>query len=134
MVVYLNKKPISPVVFLAPLAGITDLPFRNLVSSFGAGLVVSEMIASQEMVQAKQGVREKAELGFGSDHTAVQLAGREAYWMSEAAKMAQDNGAQLIDINMGCPAKKVVNGYSGSALLKDLDHALTLIEAVVAAV
>jgi nifR3 family TIM-barrel protein len=92
------------------------------------------MIASQEMVQAKQGVREKAELGFGSDHTAVQLAGREAYWMSEAAKMAQDNGAQLIDINMGCPAKKVVNGYSGSALLKDLDHALTLIDAVVAAV
>ena len=134
MVVYLNKKPISPVVFLAPLAGITDLPFRNLVSSFGAGLVVSEMIASQEMVQAKQGVREKAELGFGSDHTAVQLAGREAYWMSEAAKKAQDNGAQLIDINMGCPAKKVVNGYSGSALLKDLDHALTLIDAVVAAV
>ena len=129
-----NKKPISPAVFLAPLAGITDLPFRNLVSSFGAGLVVSEMIASQEMVQAKQGVREKAELGFGSDHTAVQLAGREAYWMSEAAKMAQDNGAQLIDINMGCPAKKVVNGYSGSALLKDLDHALTLIDAVVAAV
>ena len=134
MVVYLNKKLISPAVFLAPLAGITDLPFRNLVSSFGAGLVVSEMIASQEMVQAKQGVREKAELGFGSDHTAVQLAGREAYWMSEAAKMAQDNGAQLIDINMGCPAKKVVNGYSGSALLKDLDHALTLIDAVVAAV
>lgn len=134
MVVYLNKKPILPAVFLAPLAGITDLPFRNLVSSFGAGLVVSEMIASQEMVQAKQGVREKAELGFGSDHTAVQLAGREAYWMSEAAKMAQDNGAQLIDINMGCPAKKVVNGYSGSALLKDLDHALTLIDAVVAAV
>jgi tRNA-dihydrouridine synthase B len=134
VVVYLNKKPISPVVFLAPLAGITDLPFRNLVSSFGVGLVVSEMIASQEMVQAKQGVREKAELGFGSDHTAVQLAGREAYWMSEAAKMAQDNGAQLIDINMGCPAKKVVNGYSGSALLKDLDHALTLIDAVVAAV
>ena len=134
MVVYLNKKLISPAVFLAPLAGITDLPFRNLVSSFGAGLVVSEMIASQEMVQAKQGVREKAELGFGSDHTAVQLAGREAYWMSEAAKMAQDNGARLIDINMGCPAKKVVNGYSGSALLKDLDHALTLIDAVVAAV
>jgi len=134
VVVYLNKKLISPAVFLAPLAGITDLPFRNLVSSFGAGLVVSEMIASQEMVQAKQGVREKAELGFGSDHTAVQLAGREAYWMSEAAKMAQDNGAQLIDINMGCPAKKVVNGYSGSALLKDLDHALTLIDAVVAAV
>ena len=133
MVVYLNKKPISPAVFLAPLAGITDLPFRNLVSSFGAGLVVSEMIASQEMVQAKQGVREKAELGFGSDHTAVQLAGREAYWMSEAAKMAQDNGAQLIDINMGCPAKKVTSGQSGSALMRTPDFALELVEAVVKA-
>ena len=134
MSIQIRDKPISPAVLLAPLAGITDLPFRNLVSSFGAGLVVSEMIASQEMVQAKPGVREKAELGLGRDHTAVQLAGREAYWMAEAARMAEDNGAQLIDINMGCPAKKVVNGYSGSALLKDLDHALTLIEAVVAAV
>ena len=134
VVIYLNEKAIAPAVFLAPLAGITDLPFRNLVSSFGVGLVVSEMIASQEMVQAKQSAREKAELGFGSDHTAVQLAGREAYWMAEAARMAQGNGAKVIDINMGCPAKKVVNGYSGSALLKDLDHALTLIEAVVGAV
>ncbi len=120
-------------VLLAPLAGITDLPFRNLVSSFGAGLVVSEMVASQEMVQHKPGVREKAELGFQLANTAVQLAGREAHWMSEAAKIVEDNGARIIDINMGCPAKRVVNGYSGSALLKDLDHALNLIEAVVAA-
>ncbi|MEM9582089.1 MAG: tRNA dihydrouridine synthase DusB [Pseudomonadota bacterium] len=120
-------------VFLAPLAGITDLPFRQLVSSFGAGLVVSEMVASQEMVQAKPGVRERAELGFDTANTAVQLAGREAHWMAEAARMVTDNGAKIIDINMGCPAKKVVNGYSGSALLKDLDHALGLIEAVVAA-
>jgi nifR3 family TIM-barrel protein len=120
-------------VFLAPLAGITDLPFRDLVSGFGAGLVVSEMVASQEMVQAKPGVREKAELGFDSANTAVQLAGREAHWMAEAAKMVAGNGAKIIDINMGCPAKKVVSGYSGSALLRDLDHALTLIEAVVEA-
>ena len=120
-------------MFLAPLAGITDLPFRQLVSGFGAGLVVSEMVASQEMVQAKPGVREKAELGFDSANTAVQLAGREAHWMAEAARMVAANGAKIIDINMGCPAKKVVNGYSGSALLKDLDHALGLIEAVVAA-
>lgn len=120
-------------VLLAPLAGITDLPFRQLVSRFGAGLVVSEMVASQEMVQAKPGVRERAELGFDSANTAVQLAGREAHWMAEAARMVADNGAQIIDINMGCPAKKVVNGYSGSALLKDLDHALGLIEAVVGA-
>ncbi|SEP60128.1 tRNA dihydrouridine synthase DusB [Thalassovita taeanensis] len=123
-----------PPVFLAPLAGITDLPFRDLVAKFGAGMVVSEMVASQEMVQAKPGVRERAELGFGKANTAVQLAGREAHWMAEAARMVEANGARLIDINMGCPAKKVVNGYSGSALLKDLDHALGLIEAVVEAV
>lgn len=125
---------LSSPVLLAPMAGITDLPFRNLVSQFGAGLVVSEMVASQEMVQAKPGVRERAELGFDREGTAVQIAGREAYWMAEAARMVTANGAQIIDINMGCPAKKVVNGYSGSALLKDLDHALTLIEAVVEAV
>ncbi|MEM9579706.1 MAG: tRNA-dihydrouridine synthase, partial [Pseudomonadota bacterium] len=124
---------IMPPVVLAPLAGITDLPFRDLVTSFGSGLVVSEMVASQEMVQAKPGVRERAELGFGAARTSVQLAGRDAYWMGEAARMAVANGAQLIDINMGCPAKKVTNGYSGSALMKDLDHALTLIDAVVAA-
>jgi nifR3 family TIM-barrel protein len=116
------------------MAGITDLPFRRLVSRFGAGLVVSEMVASQEMVQAKPGVRERAELGFGLGNTAVQLAGREAHWMAEAARMVEANGARIIDINMGCPAKKVVNGYSGSALLRDLDHALTLIEAVAEAV
>lgn len=125
---------LTPPVALAPLAGITDLPFRQLVSRWGAGWVVSEMVASQEMVQAKPGVREKAELGFDQANTAVQIAGREAYWMAEAARMVEANGAAFIDINMGCPAKKVTNGYSGSALLKDLDHALTLIEAVVAAV
>lgn len=128
----------GPVVFLAPLAGITDLPFRTLVSRFGAGLVVSEMVASQEMVQAKPGVREKAELGYGIENTAVQLAGREAHWMAEAARVVEANGARIIDINMGCPAKKVTSasgaGASGSALMKDLDHALGLIEAVVGAV
>jgi len=134
LTIQLAERHLDPPVFLAPLAGITDLPFRNLVSSFGAGLVVSEMVASQEMVQAKPGVRERAELGFDVANTAVQLAGREAHWMAEAARQVEANGAKLIDINMGCPAKKVVNGYSGSALLKDLGHALTLIEAVVGAV
>ena len=134
MAILLAEKPLDPPVFLAPLAGITDLPFRNLVSGFGAGLVVSEMVASQEMVEAKASVRARAELGFGLDNTAVQLAGREAHWMAEAARLAEGQGARIIDINMGCPAKKVVNGYSGSALMKDLDHALTLIEAVVGAV
>jgi len=127
--------PVPPLpVALAPLAGITDLPFRQVVRRFGAGWVVSEMVASQDMVQARTGAREKAELGLGLTDTAVQLAGREAHWMAEAARMVEANGAAMIDINMGCPAKKVTNGYSGSALLKDLDHALGLIEAVVAAV
>jgi nifR3 family TIM-barrel protein len=121
-------------VFLAPLAGITDRPFRDLVMSFGAGLVVSEMVASQEMVQAKPGVRERAELSLDVENTAVQLAGREAHWMAEAARQVADRGARIIDINMGCPAKRVTNGYSGSALLKTPDHALHLIEAVVGAV
>ncbi|MDX8352008.1 tRNA dihydrouridine synthase DusB [Cognatiyoonia sp. IB215182] len=125
---------LQPPVALAPLAGITDLPFRQLVSSFSAGWVVSEMVASQEMVQAKPGVRERAELGFDQAGTAVQIAGREAHWMAEAARMIVDNGAAMIDINMGCPAKKVTNGYSGSALMRTPDHALRLIEAVVNAV
>ena len=123
--------PNGPPVFLAPMAGITDLPFRNLVARFGAGLVVSEMIASQEVVQAKPDARAKAELGFGAQNCAIQLAGREPYWMAEAARFAEDQGAKIIDINMGCPAKKVVSGYSGSALLRDLDLAGRLIDAVV---
>ncbi|WP_320179072.1 tRNA dihydrouridine synthase DusB [Roseovarius pacificus] len=134
----LTDRSLTPPVFLAPLAGITDLPFRNLVARFGVGLVVSEMVASQEMVQAKPGVRERAELGFGLENTAVQLAGREAHWMAEAARQVEANGARIIDINMGCPAKKVTSasgaGASGSALMKDLEHALSLIEAVVGAV
>jgi tRNA-dihydrouridine synthase B len=130
----LNTVSIDPPVLLAPLAGITDLPFRRIVSHFGAGLVVSEMVASQEMVQAQPLARARAELGFGEVATSVQLAGREAHWMAEAARVVEGMGARVIDINMGCPAKKVTNGYSGSALLKDLDHALTLIDAVVGAV
>ncbi|WP_425445234.1 tRNA dihydrouridine synthase DusB [Vannielia litorea] len=128
------NQTLDPPVLLAPLAGITDLPFRQLVAGFGAGLVVSEMVASQEMVQAKPGVRERAELGYGEQATSIQLAGRDATWMARAAAMVEENGARIIDINMGCPAKKVTGGLSGSALMKDLDHALTLIEAVVGAV
>lgn len=130
----LSDLGITSPVALAPLAGITDLPFRKLVSRFGAGLVVSEMVASQEVVQAKPEARAKAELAMGEISTSVQLAGREAFWMAEAARFVAGQGAARIDINMGCPAKKVTSGYSGSALLRDLDHALTLIEAVVEAV
>ncbi len=138
MTIHLKTLALSPPVALAPMAGITDRPFRDVVRRFGAGLVVSEMVASQEMVQAKPGVRERAELGMDVENTAVQLAGREAHWMAEAARQVADRGAAMIDINMGCPAKKVTSaggaGASGSALMKDLDHALTLIEAVVGAV
>ncbi|WGH80413.1 tRNA dihydrouridine synthase DusB [Jannaschia ovalis] len=116
------------------MAGITDLPFRDLVQRFGAGLVVSEMVASQEMVEAKPSVRDRAELGTGVAGTAVQIAGREPRWMAEAAKLLEGQGARIIDINMGCPAKKVTSGASGSALLRDHDHAMRLIEATVAAV
>jgi tRNA-dihydrouridine synthase B len=132
--ILIENKALRPAVFLAPLAGITDLPFRTLVSGFGAGLVVSEMVASQEMVQARPSTRARAELGFGAQNTAVQIAGREAYWMAECAKMCADNGAQIIDINMGCPSKTVTHGQSGSALMKTPDFALSLIDAVVAAV
>ena len=124
---------IAPVM-LAPMAGITDLPYRSLVARFGAGMVVSEMVASTDMLNARPGTREKAELGLGQQGTAVQLAGREAAPMAEAARMVEGQGAAVIDINMGCPAKKVTQGYSGSALMKTPDHALTLIEAVVNAV
>ena len=134
MAIRLADITLDPPVFLAPLAGITDLPFRQLVTSFGAGLVVSEMVASQEVVQARPLARARAELGFDQAATAVQLAGREAYWMAEAARYAEGQGARIIDINMGCPARKVTNGYSGSALMRDLDHAQGLIEAVVGAV
>ncbi|MCF6306316.1 MAG: tRNA dihydrouridine synthase DusB [Rhodobacteraceae bacterium] len=116
------------------MAGITDLPFRNIVLKFGAALVVSEMIASQELVQAVKTRQSRAELGLKVEKTAVQIAGREAYWMSEGAKMVAGQGARIIDFNMGCPAKKVTNGLSGSALMRQPDHALVLVKAVVDAV
>jgi len=138
MSLMLSDRRISPPVLLAPLAGITDRPFRDLVLQFGAGLVVSEMVASQEMVQAKPGVRERAELGAGVQATAVQLAGREAHWMAEAARRVAGQGARIIDINMGCPAKKVTSssgvGAAGAALMREPDRALRLIGAVVGAV
>ncbi|OBZ94016.1 tRNA-dihydrouridine synthase [Pararhizobium polonicum] len=120
-------------VVLAPMSGVTDLPFRQLAWRFGAGLVVTEMVASRELVgnASESWARLKSS---GIDPHMVQLAGREAHWMAEAAKIAAGNGADIIDINMGCPAKKVTGGYSGSALMRDPDHALSLIEATVRAV
>jgi tRNA-dihydrouridine synthase B len=131
----LSDVALTSPVLLAPMAGITDLPFRRVVAGFGAGLVVSEMVASSEVVTARPSVRAKArtDLGIGDGLTSVQLAGREASPMAEAARIVTGMGAQVIDINMGCPAKQVTGGYSGSALMRDPDHALRLIEAVVAA-
>ena len=137
MALRLGQIELDPPVFLAPMAGITDLPFRRLVAGFGAGLVVSEMVASGELLTAKPSVRAKARTDLGlSDGTmtSVQLAGREAAPMAEAARVVADMGARIIDINMGCPAKKVTGGLSGSALMRDPDHALRLIDAVVGAV
>lgn len=135
MTITLDTFRLWPPVLLAPMAGITDLPFRRIVARFGAGLVVSEMVASGEMLTAKPSVRAKARTELGLDMAAsVQLAGREAQPMAEAARMVADMGAKIIDINMGCPAKKVTGGYSGAALMRDPDHALRLIEAVTGAV
>lgn len=134
LVLSLGSLSIVPPVLLAPLAGITDLPFRRLVGSFGAGLVVSEMVASDEVLRARPEARARAELGFEEVATSVQLAGREPRLMAEAAKWCEGQGARVIDINMGCPSKRVTTGLCGSALLRDLDLALELIEAVVAAV
>nr|WP_321457012.1 tRNA dihydrouridine synthase DusB [uncultured Cohaesibacter sp.] len=120
-------------VFLAPMSGITDLPFRALAKRFGAGLVISEMVASKAFAVGQEEMRLRAE-GQGMDVHAVQLAGNRADWMAEAARLSEGAGANLIDINMGCPAKRVISGYSGSALMRDLDKAVELIDAVIGAV
>jgi tRNA-dihydrouridine synthase len=124
---------VSNRVFLAPMAGITDAPFRRLVAELGAGLVVSEMTASEALVERCRNARLRTK-GHGSGVHVVQLAGCEARWMAEGARIAQDAGAQIVDINMGCPAKHVANKQSGAALMRDLDHARQLIEATVQAV
>ncbi len=117
-------------VFLAPMSGITDAPFRRLAARLGAGLVVSEMTASEALVKGRADMRLRAE-GQGVRPHVVQLAGCEPRWMAEAARLAEAAGADIIDINMGCPAKQVTGGQSGSALMRDLDHALALIDAIV---
>lgn len=124
----------TPPVFLAPMAGITDLPFRKIALRLGADMVVSEMIASGELLQARPSTRARLELGLGEDRTIVQLAGREPAPMAEAARYCAGQGARGIDINLGCPAKKVTGGLSGSALMREPDRALRLIEAVAEAV
>src|SRR2546423_11185206 len=124
---------IATPVFLAPMSGVTDLPVRRLAAELGAGLVVSEMTASDELANGHRMSRLRCEATGIGPHV-VQLAGCETHWMAEGARIAEAEGADIIDINMGCPARHVTGGQSGSALMRDLDHALKLIEATIAAV
>jgi len=121
-------------VLLAPMSGVSDLPFRRLVKRLGAGLVVSEMIASEAMIRETRQSLTMAKSCADEQPMAVQLAGCEPRVMAEAAKLNADRGARLIDINFGCPVKKVVNGQAGSALMRDETHAARILEAAVAAV
>lgn len=120
-------------VLLAPMSGVTDAPFRRLTAALGAGLVVSEMTASDDLVNGRPMSVLRCEATGVGPHV-VQLAGCETRWMAEGARIAEAAGADIIDINMGCPARHVTGGQSGSALMRDLDHALRLIEATIAAV
>lgn len=121
-------------VLLAPMAGVTDMPYRRLVKAFGAGLVVSEMIASEAIIRDCRQSFKMAENSIEEWPMSVQLAGFQPKSMAEAARLNEDRGAAIIDINMGCPVKKVVNGHAGSALMRDLDKAGEIIAATVNAV
>ena len=120
-------------VLLAPMSGVTDAPFRRLAARLGAGLVVSEMTASDDLAQGRPISRLRCEAAGIGPHV-VQLAGCQGRWMAEGARIAEAAGADIIDINMGCPARHVTGGQSGSALMRDLDHAVNLIEATISAV
>ncbi|MHA1180186.1 MAG: tRNA dihydrouridine synthase DusB [Alphaproteobacteria bacterium] len=120
-------------VLLAPMSGVTDLPFRRLAHRLGAGLVVSEMVASEELVRKRPDVLRRAEGGELAPFV-IQLAGHETYWMQEGARIAEALGADIIDINMGCPSRQVTGKLAGSALMRKVAHALSLIEAIVGAV
>jgi tRNA-dihydrouridine synthase B len=123
---------IGAATVLAPLSGVTDVAFRRIVKRLGAGLVISEMVASDELVKGSEEAQLRAE-GAGIEPHVVQLAGCDPRWMAEAVRVAEGAGARIIDINMGCPAKRVIGGYAGSALMRDLDHACRLIDATVKA-
>lgn len=127
----LNEFP--PLVSLAPMAGVTDIPFRRQVKAFGGTYCVSEMVASDALARARMDMVRRAQ-GYGAlTPLVIQLAGRENHWMREGARLAEQCGADVIDINMGCPAKSVTSGASGSALMRDLVHAEALIAATVEA-
>ena len=132
--IHVGPVRIDAPVILAPMTAVTDLPFRRIVKRYGAGLTVSEMIASQAMVRETRQSLQKAMWDPAEEPVSMQLAGCEPNVMAEAAKLNEQRGAAIIDINMGCPVKKVVNGEAGSALMRDLPLAAKLIEATVRAV
>jgi len=134
MAIQIDSLSLIDPVILAPMSGVTDMPFRRLVKRSGAGLVVSEMIASQAMVRASRQSLLMAQNTPEEFPMAVQLAGCEPKVMAEAAKLNEDRGAALIDINFGCPVKKVVGGHAGSALMRDECHAARILEATAKAV
>ena len=129
----INDLHLSGRAFLAPMSGVSDVGMRRVAQQFGASLVISEMVASDDFVRGDEESRIRAE-GEGVSPHVVQIAGRDPYWMGEAARLAEASGADAIDINMGCPAKRVTGGLAGSALMRDLDLAIEIIRATVAAV
>jgi tRNA-dihydrouridine synthase B len=134
MTIKIGKHTLDSPVILAPMSGVTDKPYRKIVRDFGAPLLVTEMIASRAMiVQSRQSMK-KCEFDKEGGLTSVQLAGCEAKYMREAAKLNEDFGAEIIDINFGCPAKKVVNSYSGSYMMRDEKKAAEILKATVDAV
>ncbi len=132
--IHVGPVTIDAPVILAPMTGVTDLPFRRIVKRYGAGLTVSEMIASQAMIRETRQSLQKAAWDPSEEPVSLQLAGCAPAEMAEAAKLNEQRGAAIIDINMGCPVKKVVNGDAGSALMRDLPLAASIIEATVKAV
>ena len=132
--IHIGSITVSDPVWLAPMTGVSDLPFRRLVKRFGAGMVVSEMIASRAMIMETRNIMRMASFEASEFPFAVQLAGCDPAVMAEAAKLNEDRGAHIIDINFGCPVKKVVGGHAGSALMRDEPLAGKILEAVVKAV
>lgn len=132
--IQIGKHKISSRIWVAPMSGVTDLPFRRLLHRLGANLVVSEMIASEELSRGHVNSLARAAGSGDISPLIIQLVGREAKWMAEGARMAVKAGADIVDINMGCPARKVTKGLSGSALMRHPDHAIELVKATVDAV
>src|SRR5574344_926794 len=132
--IHIGSVKLDTPVILAPMAGVTDMQFRRLVKKFGAGMVVSEMIASQAMIRECSKTMQMIQRSDDEGISVVQLAGSDPVVMGDAAKLNVDRGANIIDINFGCPVKKIVNGNAGSSLMRDEVHAAKILDAVVKAV